>query len=73
MESEVGFPSSIIPSASGDPIAVQDNRRRIVSDALYSEGSFVDNHTWHAESSIFRQSTEARPAASSTRGHRRLE
>jgi len=49
MESEVGFPSSIIPSASGDPIAAQDNRRRIVSDALYSEGSFVDNPTWHAE------------------------
>ena len=51
MKSEVGFPSSINHNASGDPIAALD-RRRDVSDALYSEGPFVDNSTWHAESSI---------------------
>lgn len=44
MKSEVGFPSSINDNASGDPIAALD-RRRDVSDALYSEGSFVDNST----------------------------
>jgi hypothetical protein len=48
MESDLGFPNAIIPPASGNPTESSSS----VSDALYSEGSFVDKSTWHSESRV---------------------
>jgi hypothetical protein len=71
MESDVGFPNPTIPSASGNPTAAQNHHR--ASRMLFT----AKNHSWiillGMLSQEFRQSTEARRAVSSCRGHRRLE
>jgi hypothetical protein len=71
MESDVGFPDSTIPSASGNSTAAQNHHR--ASRMLFT----AKDHSWIIPlgmlSQEFRQSMEVRRAVSSTRGDRRLE
>lgn len=70
MKPDVGFPSSIIPSASGDqlPLRIIVELSRMLFTAKV--------HSWiiilGMLNQAFRQSTKARRSVTSTRGHRRL-
>jgi len=70
-ESDAGFPTLSIPSASGGSTAAQNRRR--ASRTLFT----AKDHSWinllGMLSQAFHQSMQGRRSVSSTRGHRRLK